>query len=171
MAPLGETASRVLAAIQSTGGITRTELCVQLNLGWGTVGHHIWRLEGDRQIRSQRVGRFLWLFPASIQAHEGRMIAGLRRPEARCILEHVIRRKESTISALSEQTNMNRRMVSSQLRTLEVAGLIEKRDSNPNLYSAAEPDANRILNRFSGKRDRSLMESLSTQQPASFGKV
>lgn len=53
---------RIMELVQIRGGIHKSQLCRELNLAWGTIGHHLRVLSGNGGVVLQYIGQELWIF-------------------------------------------------------------------------------------------------------------
>jgi predicted transcriptional regulator len=129
----------VESTIRDRPGITRSELCRRLGLGWGTVGYHVLWLLRERRIYEARSRRRIFLYAATVgeerqltmrlhwQDTPGRILRELQAAHARG-LEDLVR-----------STGLSHRALRTSLQELVQAGLLERSASYHAKYRLSSP--------------------------------
>ena len=119
------TARTVLDAVQKRPGASLTQLRRSTGLGWGTLYHHLARLQRAGLVTLEKHGRLRRAFlrgggeveVAPVGGHHGRT---RRRVAA------TIARGPTTVEALVRETGLSRRVVYHHAKRLIDAGLVER---------------------------------------------
>ena len=135
----GATREKVLDLVTRQPGIPAEKVLDVLDIGWGTLSHHLERLKMQALVRVNVEGRRKLLYPAgSLDEKEASRRARLFYPKAREIAQAVLREPGISIAAVSDRCGLSPRVVYYHLKELLALGLIEKAGRYPaTLYPAA----------------------------------
>ena len=134
------TARRILEAVERRPGATLSDLRRATGLGWGTIYHHLARLQRAGHVTLEKRGRLRRAFPKGKdhvppRDHHGRT----RRRVAAAIVEL----GPVGVDALVKATGLSRRVVYHHAKRLIEAGLVERSRLDRTLR--ALPDLARLL--------------------------
>ncbi len=132
----------ILALVQSTGGIYKSEIGRQLNLKWGVLSHHLSILSRRGDLLLEYHGRRLWAFPPATPSDQRATHALVNIPGRRDVLECMEHIEDATIRSLSEDMQASRRFVQHHLSHLMLAGKVQREGPAPHRYYRPdfEPD-------------------------------
>ncbi len=116
-----ETRNRIYAAIEDNPGVPYRELRMRLQVGNGTLAHHLHTLEREGFVRRVRDGRRV-----RFHAHE-KPARPLNRAQSD-ILRFVAHRGGCTRADLAHAYGVTRQTVHHHVRRLAVAGLVQEED-------------------------------------------
>ncbi len=152
----------ILAAIQSNEGLTKTQLAKTLDLGWGTICHHLVKLEKARAVRAFHHGRNTHLFPTTRSRKDMEAVVVQRHPAVQRILGLLRERTELTMPTIMEKASLSRYVANASLAEMEEIGLVVRvgtgrpRYRAPDRFSAYVPDATQAWGH--GPRAASVMD-------------
>jgi predicted transcriptional regulator len=133
----GGTREQVLDLVMHEGGLHRTEICRQLERGWGTIGHHLYHLNRDGKIELERQGRELWAFDPHLSSQDRDWLVALQKPGRSDVLAALEGHERATISQLSDELEYSRKVVRTHLSHLMAAGAVERRGGRTHTYLAS----------------------------------
>lgn len=132
-----EGAKRVLRRIREQPGIPCRELCDALETGWGTLYHHLTRLERAGFIVTVRQGRRRLLYPkGEADASKARATGLLSGATCRHVAEAILRHGPLRLYDLQARTGLSYRAVAHHADRLRKAGLVERRERNDPLTAS-----------------------------------
>lgn len=140
----GEAArAAILGAVAVDPGIHKSALVRTLDMGWGTLNHHLRRLRKDQAVRLEKsTGREVRVFPSHMDATERRWLAAMREDAA--ILGALRVTPDVGVCALSDRVGLDRRLVRRHLLRLSDAGIVEATQGRKRTYTLAEDAHDRL---------------------------
>lgn len=135
------TRNRLLAIVRERGGLHKSELMRLAGKGWGNIGHHLDVLVQEGLVETQTRGRLLWVFDPAVTQHQRELIIAMRPGAARRILEHLGLRERATVSNLSEELAVSKKVIRMHLSTLQRAQAVTRLEGHPPAFAPkpAEP--------------------------------
>lgn len=118
------TRQMIMETIRADEGITKSELVRLHDLGWGTVGYHLDRLQQRGMVQILHHGRCTSVFPSPRTDGEMQRIVALRRPLVARVLELLRQRPEVTVPVVMEQTHTSRFRARACLQKMEELDLL-----------------------------------------------
>lgn len=115
----------ILVKIRNSPGIRYRELVKATGIPNSTIGYYIKKLERNQAISISRISRSCRFFAPELSDLERLVIVMLRRKNTRKIIL-ALEKEESTFSALVESLKTHPSTVSTNLKKLISAGLVEK---------------------------------------------
>lgn len=120
------TRGRILEAVRRRPGIHKSELSRELNLGWGTISHHVHVLRRQRLLDTDRRGRQLLLYACGIPEEERRWLRALGDDLAAQMLAVLSDGDEAGVSEMSRRLGATPKTVRRRLALLREEGLVER---------------------------------------------
>ncbi len=139
--PSSHTRDRIWALIQADPGVHKSDLKRMTGLSWGTISHHVSRLESSGRIRVHRVNNRAMLFPVDIPPERWNEMALLRQTQALQVLEALADGDRVNVSWLAARLGMSAKSLRRILGELESAGLICKRGRMRPDFQIVDPQA------------------------------
>jgi len=133
--------SRILQRISDEPGIHKSELCRELNLGWGTINHHLRILEGRNEIEIEPGSRESRIFPADVPSRHKRWLALLRDDTNAAIVEFLAGAGALPVPEVAAALNRSTKVVRRHLTLLGQAGLVQQ---DGRAYRAADRALERV---------------------------
>lgn len=128
------TAQLVMQEVAQNPGIFKSEVCRRLALGWGTVSHHVRRLQDSGQLNVELVaGRACLFLPHIAHSQRLRLVTLMRSEQFLVHLE----RGPTTVPELCRVSGLSRRVVQRKLDELLRAGVVERAGHYRPTYSMA----------------------------------
>lgn len=121
-----ENRRQVHDAIRRNQGITKTELCRLIGLGWGTVSHHVRHLVKLGVVRQLRTKRRVFLYDGDVRGEQMMLMRLLRDDNSKRIMEHVRANPGHGIQAASRALDMSRKTIRRYLADLVDVGIVDK---------------------------------------------
>lgn len=121
-----QTRKEILNLLRLEPGLTKTQVCRRLDLGWGTVSYHLRVLERDRQITQRRFLGFNRIYTPAARSPEAALMPLLRESIVPHLLERVHESPGIGIQALSRELSLGRKVVRRHLLALVQNGLVER---------------------------------------------
>lgn len=120
-------------AVHDHPGIHKSELCRLLDLGWGTVSHHLHVLERGDLIWFEPDGRRVRVFPLAPCEHPLELLLG-NDVDAE-IIRLLCERPGQVVEGLSAALGRSNDVIRTHLRRLHDAGLLDRINDRPQTYS------------------------------------
>ncbi|MHB1260467.1 MAG: winged helix-turn-helix transcriptional regulator [Thermoplasmatota archaeon] len=120
------TREAILSVIAETPGIHKRAICQELDLGWGTVSHHVQVLMRAKRLKEWRGDRLVHYFPAVVPEANIPWLLALRDADARTIVGHLENRPWRGVAGLSNDLGIGRKAVRRHLTTLSESGMLEE---------------------------------------------
>lgn len=144
-APSGPRAT-ILALVAEQPGIALSELLAALGIGWGSLYHHIGKLQDAGAIEVRRKGRRSLVFPADGDStrfgdEQGLLRGATVRRVAQAVLEHPGR----NVLEISDALSITPRTVYYHVNRLLKAGLIRSGSRTRHQALSPEPHLARLL--------------------------
>jgi predicted transcriptional regulator len=122
-----EARTHVAAHVSATPGVHFNELVEATGLAPGQVQYHLKVLEGNEELRRERLYGKTHYYPPDYDDRERRVLALLRRETARDVLLYLVEGEPARPAAVAEDLDIARSTLEWQLDRLIEQGLIEKR--------------------------------------------
>lgn len=134
---------RVLIEVNDNPGITKTEVMENLDIGWGTVDHHLNKLCRDQLLETYRVNPRTHYFSPDIPVPMRPVFAALRLDHSERMMELLEspRRAQDLVNEMGE----SRKVIDRHLSHLTKSGAVER-----NHFSYR---VSKFYKRFWGKKD------------------
>ena len=138
------TRQEICNALAHEPGLTKAQLCRLLDLSWGTIAHHVRRLDLDgvlvrRTVRHRT--RFFLVRDASLDVHPLSF-----EPLVAPLLDAVVRNPGIAIRELSAAMSVDRRTIRRHLDLLIDSGLVaQTRDYRPRFFVVERERASRLI--------------------------
>lgn len=133
------TRAEILNLLRHEPGLTKTQVCRRLGLGWGTVSHHIRVMERERQVVQRRFLGFNRIYWSQARSPELSLMPLLRDSLVPHLLERIQRSPGIGIQALSKELSLGRKVVRRQLLALVESGLLQRSEHyRPRFYLREE---------------------------------
>jgi len=114
--------SEIYHAIKANPGITVTELAEQVQLGWGSVYHHLKKLRAAGQLRSRRVGKRRLLYVSDAKSIPKRPLA--LGATAKAVASCIVRNPGGSIKDVMDELGLSPRMTYYHVEKLVEARLV-----------------------------------------------
>lgn len=131
------TRAHLIEFIERSPGIHISELCRTADLAWGTVQHHLHRLESEGRIRLQRDGRVTRLFSGATSDRDVTLLSLLHRDISAQIVVNLARMPQAGIQDLSDALQVSRKTIRRHLATLVDAGVVDREGGYRGLFELA----------------------------------
>lgn len=115
---------RILDVVMRNPGATKSEICRELNLGWGTVSHHLVVLRRQELLTSYAVGKEVRVFAAAIGDRHARYLAVLGDGAAAGIVDELRDNPGSRLVDLSQALGVSRKVIRRHLTILGGEGIL-----------------------------------------------
>ncbi|MGB1697599.1 MAG: ArsR family transcriptional regulator [Thermoplasmatota archaeon] len=125
---------RILSVIAAEGGMKKSQICEELDLSWGVVGHHLGSLSRSGELLLQYWGRELWAFHPSVQERDALRLFALAKPARRRLLRFLGNHSEATVQELSRELEACQQTIRSHLSHLMHAGIVSRTPGKPHKY-------------------------------------
>lgn len=137
----GRTVDRILSAVVNNPGVSKTWLCEQLLLGWGTMSYAVQRLEALGAIIAWPSFGCVRLFAADFSTSEIHVRCVLMEPSAREILSAVQAQGAATEQEIVASGRISPATVSRWLPILQAARLLMHDGGKPRRFICSEQPA------------------------------
>lgn len=115
---------RILDLVTRNPGATKSQICRELNLGWGTVSHHLAVLRRQEVLTSYAVGKEVRVFAAAIGDRQARYLAVLGDGPAAGIVAELRDNPGSRLVDLCEALGVSRKVIRRHLTVLGGEGIL-----------------------------------------------
>ncbi len=116
-------------------GIHKSALCRSIELGWGTVSHHLRVLEQTKQIQMVTMAREVHVFPSGVPEQHMRWLATLRQGAGGAIVGALRGHPGAGLKELSEALGASRKVIRRHLTLLDEQGLVRQDGNHRPRYS------------------------------------
>jgi biotin operon repressor len=130
---------RIYVYVQNNPGEHFRAILVNLNLTNGTLAHHLYTLEKENLIRSQRDGLYRRFYPAGYHIDEDRISLS---PIQKKIIEIVQQKPGLSQKEISEELSVSNSTVNYNIKALKEKGQIVVKKSGKSTYIYISPDRN-----------------------------
>lgn len=121
------TRAQIHEAIQETPGIHLSQLSRSLELSWGTLLHHLRKLEDANLVTSEETqGKRCFFLPGQVSSEERSILPALENEKARKIAEFYAANPGASQSEAAEALGYSPALISWHLNKLEEAGVVER---------------------------------------------
>jgi len=136
----------ILQFIKAHPGTHLRRIKRELNLAMGVLQYHLYRLEKDQTIVSNRRGLYKRFYSTPDFQIEDREILGVLSQETeRDLLLYLLRTPDATQKELSEFAHVSASSISWHMKRLVQAGLVDSRRQGVFVYYMAKGDPAKIL--------------------------
>ena len=152
------TRDRIETAVRELPGITPTQLCEVLELGWGTVNHHLNVLERvQERIHTRKAGRNRRIYIGSPSVTDTMWLAQLQDDVCTALLSCLRDEPEMRLTELADAASVSRKVARRHLSILDGQGVVSSRGLYQRHYRIAS-GVGHLRNllpqiRVSGKRE------------------
>lgn len=129
-----QTRQEILAVVQETGAIHKSELCRRVEKAWGTIAYHIRVLHREGMVASERHGGLHWVFPAGFDAQERRKARALAEESARQVLQAVEESPGLTPVQLGNALDLPMKTIRRHLSDLTDSSVIQRFGARPQRF-------------------------------------
>jgi predicted transcriptional regulator len=130
----------LLAHIQNDPGIHYRELMRLTGLANGVLAYHLFALENTNKIRVDRKPRSTYYYPLTVADSELPVLAFVRHAPVRQIISFLLENGTRTFAEIVDHTGKAPSTVSSHMKRLREAGLIQVKYGEYQLYRLTNPD-------------------------------
>lgn len=117
----------IYEAIEDEPGIHLSELSRELDLSWGTLLHHLRKLEkADLVTSDEAQGKRCFFLPGQVSSEERSILPALENEKARRIAEFYLDNPGASQSEAAEDLGYSPALISWHLSKLEDAGVVER---------------------------------------------
>lgn len=116
--------ARLLALVQQRPGLGLSELATQAGVGWGTIVHHMNRLEDEGLVSSEQAGRRRAFFAAHADSATRGLAALAQRPAAKRLAAAVLARPGVSQRDAASAAGVSPPLAHRLLLELETRGLV-----------------------------------------------
>lgn len=137
---------QILEFIKSNPGTHLRRIRRELNLAMGVLQYHLYKLEKDQSIISQRRGLYKRFYSKTdFGAEEREILSVLSQETERDLLLYLLRTPDATQKELSEFARISPSSTSWHMKRLVQAGLVEARHQGSYVYYMVRRDPAKIL--------------------------
>ena len=131
------TRQEILNALEANPGLTKTQLCRQLGLAWGTISHHVRVLEQEGDLVKRRLHGWSRLYIPATPSAEMALMPLLREETVPRILSMLSAKPGLNIKDLTLELSESRKVLRRCLKMMVEAGALERRGNHrPKFYVA-----------------------------------
>ena len=132
------TRDRIEMAVRELPGITPTQLCEALDLGWGTVNHHLNVLEKvQERVHTRKAGRHRRIYADSFLVEDTAWLAQLQDDVCAALLSCLRSAPEMRLAALADAANVSQKVARRHLSILAGQGVVTSRGQFQRHYCIA----------------------------------
>lgn len=132
---------RLLHLVHDEPGLNKSEACSRLGVAWGTVSHHVARLERDGLLVREARGRDVLLFASGTGVGLRRSAPALRDELAARLLLVLGQRRQASLVEVAAALSVSRKVARRVVRSLQAAGLVHNQAPGRPRYTRAQPAA------------------------------
>ncbi len=120
--------AQVFQVIQSNPGVHASELSRQVGAGWGTITHHLDKLEKGKLVTTRRVNNQKCYFEdgGKVSSQDMAVASAVRGDSASHITSYVATHPMTSQKAMAEQLGMSAALASFHVKKLVGIGVLEK---------------------------------------------
>lgn len=137
------TRSRISALIAKSPGLTRSELCQMMDLGWGTVSYHAAALLDEGSIVQRGVRWSRRLYPPDVTGPMRDWINALREDGE--VLAVLAQHDALGVCELADLLGRDRKTLRRHLEHLGELGLVHRDEGREGKYGLGEPQLARAM--------------------------
>lgn len=120
--------------VQAAKGLHKSALCRRIGKGWGTVSHHVNILRDEGAIFTETHGRKLWIFAPGLAHADREWIVATTPMERSKLLSLLGLKPKATVSTLSQQTLLSRKVIRTHMSHLTRVGAVDESEDYPPKY-------------------------------------
>lgn len=119
--------AKIYETIEASPGIHLSEMARELDLSWGTLLHHLRKLEDADLVTSEETsGKRCFFLPGQVSSAERDILPALENEKARRIAEFYAEHPGASQTEAAEALNLSAALVSWHLNKLEEAGVVTR---------------------------------------------
>ncbi len=134
------TRENIVDMISAQPGIYKSELKRVLEISWGSLGHHLQKLEKQKQVYKVAMGRKTYLFPGNVPLKQALILLCMQDSVSKRILHHLWEQEGTHLGvrALTKHTGCSRKVVQRCMYNMHDGTILESDENEPRLFRVSK---------------------------------